>query len=486
MKHFYTSLKSNTFSKTILITFLFFIVLMLIRQQASAQLSLGSRVWYDENDNGLIEANEPGLAGVAVKLYKDENEDGVADAGFTTLTTYTDGSGNYLFNNLAAGKYFIRVNNFSGYYMSTVCGGDPDNDIDHDNNGATQDLTNFRIYGQTITLAPNTEADGTGSVNTNTNNTYDIGTWKGNGLGDYVWLDNNGNGLQEAGEPGLANVTVRLRNQAGTLLQEVTTDAHGKYAFLDPMWYHSTINYMLEFVSPAGYTLSNTRQGNDNGRDSDPDMNGIVNNITVPEGTWNHTFDAGFKLGLGTLPVKLQFFTAMLNNDKVNLKWATSSEINLSHFSIERSFDGINYNEAGMVFAAGNSNDKLNYALTDNIATLQATVIYYRLRSVDVDGKSDVSEVKVIRVSNNDAAKVSVATYPNPVTNELRITIPSEWQNKKVVYEVVNGNGQLVKKSETGSSSQTETIQVSNLAPGFYVARVICDGQVAQQKIIKK
>jgi hypothetical protein len=80
---------------------------------------------------------------------------------------------------------------------------------------------------------------------------------------------------------------------------------------------------------------------------------------------------------------------------------------------------------------------------------------------------------------------ISILTYPNPVSNELRITIPAQWQNRKVLYEVLNANGQIAKRTETISSSQTESINVSNLSPGFYIVRVNCEGQTAQQKIVK-
>ena len=76
--------------------------------------------------------------------------------------------------------------------------------------------------------------------------------------------------------------------------------------------------------------------------------------------------------GLFTLPVKMYSFTANLNNNKVDLKWITASEINVSHFIVEKSTDGINFSDAGMVFANGNATDKTNYSLSDNVNTSQA------------------------------------------------------------------------------------------------------------------
>ncbi|MGZ5221782.1 MAG: T9SS type A sorting domain-containing protein [Chitinophagaceae bacterium] len=188
-----------------------------------------------------------------------------------------------------------------------------------------------------------------------------------------------------------------------------------------------------------------------------------------------------------TLPVDLVSFSAILNADQVDLKWTTASEKNVSHFSIEKSTDGKNYSEAGIVFAYGNTSETMKYSFPDkNINTSNTGVIYYRLRSVDIDGRSELSTIRSIRIGTKGGQGLSILAYPNPVTNELRVTIPSNWQGKKVSYELYNKNGQVVVKNVEINSSQTQALNVNSLAPGFYIAKVICDGEVAQQKIIKR
>jgi len=193
----------------------------------------------------------------------------------------------------------------------------------------------------------------------------------------------------------------------------------------------------------------------------------------------------GFAYPPSTLPVSLTAFSASLNNNKVDLKWTTASEINVSHFVVEKSTDGSNYSDAGMVFSYGSAFETANYTLSDNISGTQSKVIYYRLRSVDIDGKSQLSATRIIRIDSKESNSIAILTYPNPVNNELRITVPANWQNKKAVYELFNANGQIAKRTETANSSQTEVINVTSLTPGFYIVRVSCEGQVAQQKIVK-
>lgn len=188
-----------------------------------------------------------------------------------------------------------------------------------------------------------------------------------------------------------------------------------------------------------------------------------------------------------TLPIKLVSFTATLNNGKTDLKWITSSEKDVSHFVIEKSLDGKNFTDAGTVAATGNSNSDNTYNFTDaNINSDRASVIYYRLRSVDIDAKSQLSDIRLIKIDKAGSLNLSIQTYPNPVTSELRVTLPANWQGKKVNYELVNNNGQIAARKLASSSSQTETLNVSGLPTGFYIVRVSCDGETAIQKVIKQ
>lgn len=188
-----------------------------------------------------------------------------------------------------------------------------------------------------------------------------------------------------------------------------------------------------------------------------------------------------------TLPVKLASFTANLNNNKVDLKWATSMEKNVSHFEVERSLDGSEYNSIGVVFAYGNSDEKREYTFTDNnVNTQKQGVVYYRLRSVDIDTKSEISQVRLIHIGKMGNGTLTAITYPNPAVNNISVTVPAAWQGKTIRYEVINQSGQLMLSRQAGAASQTETFDISRLATGYYIIRVNCEGESAQQKIIKQ
>lgn len=185
------------------------------------------------------------------------------------------------------------------------------------------------------------------------------------------------------------------------------------------------------------------------------------------------------------LPVKLISFTANLerNQSKVNLNWHTATEINTSHFVVERSTDGITFTDAGTVLASGSAVEK-KYQHTDYINSLTAAVIYYRLRQVDIDGKAEYSGIRVVKIDKQPDNIIRIVTYPNPVTNEVYITIPENWENKKVAGEIVDVHGQIVKKII--SIRQAEKIDVKSITPGLYIVKLSCEGQIAQQRIVKR
>lgn len=201
---------------------------------------------------------------------------------------------------------------------------------------------------------------------------------------------------------------------------------------------------------------------------------------------YNSLWFRSFSYVAGTfLPVKLTAFSAKeLGNNKVQLNWNTSQEKNASHFTIEKSLNGKDFSDAGMLFSMGESEVAQSYSFTDELRTGEKGMVYYRLKMVDLDGKSQHSEIKAVRIGEVKA-NVTVLLYPNPVANELRVTLPSKWQDQKVTVDIYNTTGVLVKQFVTNSASQTETISVRTLVPGNYMVRSTAGTDSASQQIIK-
>jgi hypothetical protein len=104
----------------------------------------------------------------------------------------------------------------------------------------------------------------------------------------------------------------------------------------------------------------------------------------------------------GISPVKLVSFTASVNNtnnSKVDLKWSTETETNLNYIMVEKSTDGVNFKDAALVFTYGNTTAKSDYSFADNISKIKSGAVYYKLRSVAVDGTTQYSETLTVVIS---------------------------------------------------------------------------------------
>lgn len=185
-----------------------------------------------------------------------------------------------------------------------------------------------------------------------------------------------------------------------------------------------------------------------------------------------------------TLPVKLTSFDAAMINKKVALTWSTSMEKDASHFVVERSQDGVNFTDAGIIFTEGNSELSRSYSFKDPVSTSGKGILYYRLRIVDMDGQYEYSMIRLIKLGASDG-KLELQAFPNPVVNDLRITIPEGWQNRQVVYELYTHDGQLLKRFIVKSANQTEVISMQQYQPGAYILKALNEKEIASQRIIK-
>ncbi|MBV7333569.1 carboxypeptidase regulatory-like domain-containing protein [Chloroflexi bacterium TSY] len=108
-------------------------------------------------------------------------------------------------------------------------------------------------------------------------------------MGNYVWSDLNGNGLQDGGEPGVDGVTVELLDAGGSVISNTVTAGGGFYSFtnLDPG------TYSVRFTAPDGTQLTSQDAGDD-ALDSDADPStGETAQVTLAAGENNDTIDAG-------------------------------------------------------------------------------------------------------------------------------------------------------------------------------------------------
>jgi hypothetical protein len=189
------------------------------------------------------------------------------------------------------------------------------------------------------------------------------------------------------------------------------------------------------------------------------------------------------------MPVELLSFTAeAVHNTAVQLDWKTATETNNDYFLIQRSKDGVSFENIGQVDSRapnGTSLAPLDYVSFDE-APYQG-ISYYRLRQTDMDGSFIYSEVVPVDLGNTD---LSLLVFPNPSTGDhTYVSVRSSASSEVlvVVYDAT-GNETYSKVIVTGSTGgNVNAIDLSHkLAAGIYLVVASSDDKIVSQKLIVK
>ncbi|MCP4030961.1 MAG: hypothetical protein GY734_06920, partial [Herbaspirillum sp.] len=259
--------------------------------------SLGNYVWNDGDLNGIQDDGETGVNGVAVSLYRDADNDGISepdgeDGSYVklTLTANTTGAipGYYSFTGLAPGSYFVVFHTPEGYSL-TLQDQDADNTADSDADPET---------GRTaVTVLDVGEND----------ITWDAGLYGTANLGNYVWYDEDYDGIQDDDESGINGVTVKLFTDTdgdgiaepgsddGVPVAEIVTaddkDGNPGYYSFSGM---APGRYFMVFSTLQDYDFTLQNYGN-NAIDSDIDPEtGYTDVTTLNIGENDTSWDAGY------------------------------------------------------------------------------------------------------------------------------------------------------------------------------------------------
>ncbi len=186
---------------------------------------------------------------------------------------------------------------------------------------------------------------------------------------------------------------------------------------------------------------------------------------------------------INPLPVELKDFNVQANDqNEVLATWKTLSESQNSHFILERSKEGVVFEEAGTIKGAGNSAVTLAYNYVDNEPF--EGVSYYRLVQVDLDGERSISEIKSVFIETEELY-FDIALYPNPV-NSGNCFIELEGSNKaSMMLTLVSSTGQVVahEKMEVVGSRNDISHLVNDLSSGIYTVIVIQNNRRVMRKL---
>ncbi len=183
------------------------------------------------------------------------------------------------------------------------------------------------------------------------------------------------------------------------------------------------------------------------------------------------------------LPVELVDFRANLTNENTtDLNWTTASELNASHFVVERSNDGVNFHSLAEKAAAGNSATNLYYNLVDKNPFPGTS--YYRLRMVDLDGTEDFSPVRSIYLMSNKFEVLSI--FPNPSKENVHVKYHVE-KDRPVQFELTDVTGKSILFFEKNAiqGENAALVEVTDLAPGIYFLTVFDGISSITERVVK-
>jgi hypothetical protein len=262
---------------------------------------IGDYVWFDSNSDGIQNGAETGIGGVEVKLYLDNGSvPNQVDAGDTLIrTTTTDSSGHYLFSGVATGQdYVVKVTPPSNFTPSSTGAGT----VSTDSNGNANNEAALNFTGTTFDL--------------------DFGFKGGTySIGDFVWLDSDGQGDQDESSGGINGVTVDLY-LGGIRIASTVTSGGGHYSFSN--------------LSANTYEVRITDEGN------------ILDNLIATTGGESKTvtlsagnpaandIDFGYNYPIPTYALISSFKAYVNDKNQTVLEWKTDSEVGTIGFLLER------------------------------------------------------------------------------------------------------------------------------------------------------
>jgi hypothetical protein len=235
-------------------------------------------------------------------------------------------------------------------------------------------------------------------------------------------------------------------------------------------WYHNGVTIAADTVKVTV------------GPWSTPGIYTYVAKFTNACGTF---YDTAFVTASSSVPVQLTTFSAARSGSDVNLVWNTASEINNSHFEIEKSVNGRNFSFISRVGGHGTTSRPNAYDFKDeNAANSSARALYYRLKQFDFDGSYSYSRIAVVTLGDNRISALSA--YPNPSNGAFTISadLPS---TSDVNIRLVNIMGATVwnqtRKAVAGSNTFDAQLQ---LPEGIYLLVLEQDGITSTRKIVFK
>ncbi len=228
-------------------------------------------------------------------------------------------------------------------------------------------------------------------------------------------------------------------------------------------------------------TKDNSFQGNVNQCGPTP--------IGLTRGGFNGFSEFGVAAPTSALPIELIDISAMGVNDHIKVVWNVASEMNVSHYELERSENGVDFEHIATLDAEGNSTNTLSYEHDDyDVRGFQH--YYYHVRTVDIDGSYEYTPVVVASIDGYGEGfnENAVTLYPNPTNSNTAVAIHAD-QQMSISMTVMSASGQLIHEQELLINSGNTIVNLASnqWANGVYIVelRDELSGKSITKRLIK-
>jgi ELWxxDGT repeat protein len=233
-------------------------------------------------------------------------------------------------------------------------------------------------------------------------------------------------------------------------------------------------------------TTSLVKDINLNAANADPELS-IINNskiiFSATDGDHITNTDLFVVDGeFAPVPVKLGGFTVKALNKDAVLQWHTLEELNTAGFTLQRSYDGLHFENIASISATGNSSTRQDYKYNDRSILLTGKpVYYYRLLVTDIDGKETRSEVVFLKTK---VSPWNVRLNNSMIDGQLEISLTGirEGNFDVSVHDV---SGKTLISQKLSATDSRLTLPIDKLARGTYVMRIMKDQEMRSLKFIR-
>jgi len=195
-------------------------------------------------------------------------------------------------------------------------------------------------------------------------------------------------------------------------------------------------------------------------------------------------FWLGGSQDIQALPVEMVYLEAeAMNNDSIQVRWATQTEINNREFDVERSTDGNTWTTINVTPGQGNSVTEVSYAYND-LDVVPGVVYYYRLKQVDNNGNFQYTGVVQAEINAQGAFAV-MNFVPNPTSGNTQLTVVTT-KSQEITVDFYDVIGQKVYSSvqELTAGNNRIDFDLRRFAAGTYSAVVTSENQLYTKKVV--